>query len=142
MSFKKVICTIGLLALSANVFAAALSSDIKLKDIVLKPTESKALEFDKLISEVNYGITCTILSDGVSGQSEDDMQMQFGGDISIWLNHDDRVYDHQSFTLETKKPIQMEILEVYRDKGYAYIRNLDDTDTIHVTNCVAKPFHN
>lgn len=137
MRFTKVIYTLGLLALSANIFAVR-SSDISLKDIVLKPTESRAIEFDKLIYDVNYDVSCIIYSDGASGQSEDVMQMQFGNE-DIWLNNDDRVFDHQSFPLATKTPIHMDIFNVEKKDARVLIRNLDDTDTIRVTNCVAKP---
>jgi len=140
MRFTKVIYAVCLIALSSNIFAATRSSDISLNDIVLKPTESQAFKFERLLPDVRYEITCAVLSDGASNQAEDVMQMQFH-DEDVWLNNE-RVFDHQAFTMPTRTPINLEIYEVDRTNSYVVIRNLDDADTIRISNCVAKPHHN
>ncbi len=140
MRVTNVIFAIGLLALSANIFAEARSSDIKLKDMLIKPTQSQPFAFDKLLSQVNYTVTCMIMSDGISNQSEDILQMRFNNE-RVFIG-DEQIYSGQAFTMATGKPIVMTLEEVYWGNSFVDIRNLDDTDTISVTNCVAKPYHN
>lgn len=139
MRFTKVFFAIGLLALSANIFALARSSDIKLNDMVITPTGIQGFNFEKLLPQVNYGVTCTITSNGTSNQTEDILQMQFSNE-NIFID-DSKIFSGQSFTMATGKPIVLTLEEVYKG-NFVDIRNLDDTDTIRVSNCVAKPYHN
>jgi hypothetical protein len=96
------------------------------------------INLDKLLSDVNYRISCLISSNGISKQDYDDIQIITSldtGDLSVNGNSLSKLN-------QTNIPVGAPAaFNAYNVHSYPLIsvRNLDDTDTLTVFDCYAKP---
>lgn len=138
---------IAMLSLPAFAFAKAQTSTIELGNAVAAPLAIAEISLDALLDDVVYEVDCTLHSDGKSNQANDVIQLfssQNNSAIFV-LNGVPVSSMNDQAKLATKSDVTLKAYEVEKSGQFPgskltlSIRNLDDTDTIAITNCVANP---
>lgn len=87
-----------------------------------------------------YEVTCTLQSDGISGQPNDDIHLVSTLYDSHYTINSVDVDDSGNAKLPTKTDVLLKARNIHNEyKSYIEIKNLDNTDTITISNCVANP---
>ncbi len=138
---------IAMLTLPTFAFAKAQSSTIDLGGAVAAPGKEAVIDLNKLLEGVNYVVNCTVRSNDVSKQPFDMVQLstdQIMITPSFTLNNTDVGVNNQA-KLPATADVSLQATNVQRLSGgmvqdfYMTLRNLDDTDTITLSNCYANP---
>lgn len=133
---------------SARLFQSShgrklLSSDIPLGSVSLAPGQTEGLPLDKL-ANVGYYVTCGFSSDGKSGQGYDDMAVSGSFNVHCILdkcNYDPTCSSSRAVRLPLNSKANLCFMGVNRSSSNLTFTNIDDTDHVNVTNCVAKVYY-
>ncbi|OGT49649.1 MAG: hypothetical protein A3E82_03255 [Gammaproteobacteria bacterium RIFCSPHIGHO2_12_FULL_38_11] len=140
MKIRKIVSLLGILVLSGSVFATT-SSVIKLDGFQVLPNQISELSFKKLLDGVSYDVTCNISSNGISKQDWDDIQIIDSHDLDVQVDNINlKGSTYKQTEISTKETGFITVRTVMNGNSIK-IRNLDDTDTITISNCFGQPTH-
>ena len=140
MKIRKIVSLLGILVLSSSVFATT-SSVIKLDGFQVLPNQTSKLSFDNLLNGVSYDVTCNISSNGISKQDWDDIQIIDFNDLDVQVDNINlQGSTYKQTEISTKETGFITVRTVTNFNSIS-IRNLDDTDTITISNCAGQPTH-
>jgi hypothetical protein len=138
MKLNRIMILVSMFALTANAFAFARSSTIKLDDFTVSPLHETQMSLAKLPADVNYSISCLISSNGVSKQGWDDIQIITSLDSNNLRVNGNALAKFNQASISVGSSATFDMYNV-NSSPLISVRNLDDTDTLTVFNCFAKP---
>lgn len=143
----KTALVIAMLTLPTFAFAKAQSSTIDLGGAVAAPGKQAVINLNKLMDGVVYVVNCTVRSNDTSKQAFDMVQLstnQMGMTASFTMNGQDLGINNQG-KLPATADVNLQATSVTKPlstMGFDFsmtLLNLDDTDTITLSNCYANP---
>ncbi|GEM_PF-4922355 len=124
---------------SGMVVASPNTSEILLAGGQARYNQNIIISLDQLLANVDYIVSCEIASNHKSKQTFDDIQIFTYYHHSIFSVNGTVLASHGQINIPTNSGVSFVASSVIKEDSYMAIRNLDNVDTIMVSNCVAQP---
>lgn len=137
MSLKKITACVLFAIASSSVYAMPNTSDRTLEGGVIAPNQTLTISLDKLTPGAPYDITCTLVSDHKANQAVDDLLVN---STCFSLNGAPVTCNSPVAHLPVSSgPVTVMIPNVNTSMiDVVKYTNLDDTDTLTASDCVAR----